>query len=396
VIGSPASNVEVVDLLPSEATFVGFGPIVPPVAGASFNASGSRLTWTFPALSPGVYRLDYEVRVREDLTMGVTLLNTAQTSLGGRPSGAVTALVDVPAPFRVGIALYNGAGERVRTLYSGSSFEKIDTFDLSTARIMSLDGRIDLFVEGRLLVSWDGEGATGEPVSNGDYFLKMDVLDPYGLVTNVTRTVLVSRSLSTVEVLVLNEAGEVVRRLYREVVDAVDGSQRSVRLSTSVIHPTLPAGSGPSSSVTILVDIPSGPFQTAWDGTNEQGGLVTNGRYFVQVRWRSRGEEQTVVDQVTVLQEGERAGRGEVTARLDPVGGTVTTLSLEPAQGSTLMARLYNVAGELVRKAQGPPGQDRVDLDTLGLASGFYLAVVEVEGAQGPRERRIVRLMVRR
>jgi flagellar hook assembly protein FlgD len=329
--------------------------------------------------------------------MGVTLVNTAQASLGGRPSGAVTALVAVPAPFRVEIALYNGAGEKVRTLYSGSSFERIDSFDLSTAQVTSLNGTVSVHVRGILVATWDGLGRDGDPVSNGDYFLKMDVLDPYGVVTHVTKTVLVSRSLSTVEVLVLNGAGEVVQRLYREVVDAVDGPQRSVQLSTSILRPTLPAGSGPSSSVTISVDIPSGAFQATWDGTNEQGALVTNGRYFVEVRWRNQGEERTIVQGVSVLREAESGGKGQVTARPDRMAaGTVTTLTLGPPQGSTLTARLYNIAGELVRKAEGAPGTDRVDLDTTGLASGLYLAVVEVGGPKGLEERQVVRLMVQR
>jgi hypothetical protein len=235
-------------------------------------------------------------------------------------------------------------------------------------------------------------------VANGGYFLKVDTIDPSGTVTSLTRTVPVRRTLATVEILVLNASGEVVRRLLREPAPAAGGGDASMDLSTQVLQPGAPAGAGTPATLLIQAELPGGTFQASWDGTNDRGSYVTNGRYLVETNWTGEGGTRTVVGYVTVTGSAEGPGDGRVTARPNILEGgrTSTLLFLSSSQAFTLKAKLYNIAGELVRVEQGPTGTNQVSLNVTGLASGYYLAAVEIHGSRGMVDRQVVKFLIRR
>lgn len=64
--------------------------------------------------------------------------------------------------------------------------------------------------------------------------------------------------------------------------------------------------------------------------------------------------------------------------------------------GWTLSVKVYDVAGELVGKAQHTPGTDYATWDTSTRASGLYLAVVEAKDTNGNNMgRQILKLTVK-
>ena len=56
--------------------------------------------------------------------------------------------------------------------------------------------------------------------------------------------------------------------------------------------------------------------------------------------------------------------------------------------------KLYDPAGELVGKVQGAAGSGQATWDSSGLASGLYLAVVEVTGPAGFVDRKILQIAI--
>jgi flagellar hook assembly protein FlgD len=328
------------------------------------------------------------------------LLNNAQAVYPGGPPQSVTAPVTVVFPINVQVSVYNSAGELVKTLLIQSFAQVLQTFQLSSLTLTGQTNSIGVSLMGNLATSWDGTSQNGTPVTNGQYFIKVQSTDSMGVVTSVTQTVTVNRSLSMVSVAVYNEAGEVVKHLYQALVPVGDNTIQSVSLSSSVISPGGPSASpGAPAQTNILVAMSSGGMTIVWDGTGDAGNVVTNGQYFVEAHWvNESGGDQTITQKVSVLNSGRGMVQGQVFAQPNLLAGgqTTTLLKVNSASSLTLTARFYTVSGELVGTAQGLEGTNQVAWNAMGVASGFYLAVVELQDSEGMVARQIIHLVVRR
>jgi uncharacterized repeat protein (TIGR01451 family) len=400
ISGSAATAVQVTDTLPSQVLFTGFGAPSPSVPGQTMGASGAVLTWNFPYLTPGTYLLPYSVKVNSGL-LGLALVNTAQGSFTGGTSQPVTASVVVPGPIQVDISVYNETGEVVKIILDQTFAQLVGSFQLSAASITAVNGVVSIYIGGILVGSWNGTSQNGTPVTNGIYYIKVDNIDPFGTVTTLTQQVTVSRSISTLTVAVYNEAGEIVKHLATQVAAALNASIQTIQLSVGVIQPGNSTRSGLPGSTLIQVDIPGGGMTVAWNGTNDQGGIVTNGQYFVEAHWMNGqgGLDQTITAEVGVLNSGRGMVEGQVFAQPNLLAGgqTTTLIRVNSPLAMTLTAHFYSIAGESVGTAQGLPGTNQVPWDAAGLASGCYLAVVEFHGADGGiLARQTTHLVVRR
>ena len=67
---------------------------------------------------------------------------------------------------------------------------------------------------------------------------------------------------------------------------------------------------------------------------------------------------------------------------LTPASSTAYFI-VQSASSYTLKARIYTVAGELVKMVTGGSGANQVSWDSNGLSSGLYIAVVELITPQG-------------
>ena len=96
--------------------------------------------------------------------------------------------------------------------------------------------------------TWNGTNNGGTEVTNGKYYVKIDNIDPTGVVNTQTQAVLVARHLATLTVNIYNEAGELVRRLDQTVADAVT-MNTGFNLSASTFSPGYKGG--PNTVLTI-------------------------------------------------------------------------------------------------------------------------------------------------
>ncbi|MGH7739463.1 MAG: hypothetical protein ACREL1_04880, partial [bacterium] len=222
-------------------------------------------------------------------------------------------------------------------------------------------------------------GKDDQPVSNGQYYVKVDSVDALGNVNSVTRPILVQRSLSQITLNVYNEAGEVVRHLLSDTRDAGDGVIHSATLSNSVLSLS-PAG-GNSSAITFSGD---GQVLGFWDGTTDQGAFVEGGTYYFSLReWDGKGNETNLTLPVAVLGSGAST-KIEVRALPNIIRGAGGLVFKSfPPQPLTLKATLYDLAGEKVAVENGAPGSGQVGWDASRTASGIYLAAVECRDEKG-------------
>ena len=111
------------------------------------------------------------------------------------------------------------------------------------------------------------------------------------------------------------------------------------------------------------------------------------------------GLDRTITKEVGVINSGRGTVEGHVFAQPNLLAGgqTATLIRVNSPLALTLTARFYSIAGEAVGTAQGLPGTNQVSWDAAGLASGFYLALVELHDANGGiLVRQTTHLVVRR
>jgi flagellar hook assembly protein FlgD len=240
-----------------------------------------------------------------------------------------------------------------------------------------LNDPVTLEFNGFVLGAWDGTNAEGDPVGNGNYYVKVDNVDAYGVVTTVTQMATVSRELARIQVNVFNEAGEVVRHITALVDDANGTQLTSVDLSTNVIS----MGAGDPSEPNEVVATLSTGTTFVWDGRGDSGAVVAGGHYEIEVHWTNGKGAEDVISRGVLVVGGIAGVRGKVQAEPNVLDSSVnfqTKFKINQVTGMTLSVRVYDVAGELVGRNEGPIGGNFVTFDGSGRASGLYLGVVEL------------------
>jgi flagellar hook assembly protein FlgD len=384
------------DVLPSGESFVAFGSSP---AGTSASQNGQNLQWVLPALAPGNYTVGYSVEVAGLVAGGQVLTNAVTLTSPNFPLETASVGVTTTGSYTVKIGVYNEAGELVKEIAVEQFSQGVQAIQLSpNATIQNLEGKIQIYDNGYLLGAWDGTDNSGNPVSNGGYYIKVDSIDPLGVDTSLTQEAVVSRSLAKVEVDIYNEAGEVVRRLYGAADDPNGASMTNVALSSSVLA-TNTSSSGAQSQVQILIQGSGAPLTLVWDGKDDSGQVVTSGRYLMEVHWdNGQGAVSDITRGIQVEDGGNRPGvivEPNILAVSQGVK-TANFLSNDPNVQS-LNVSVYTVAGERVTEKVGTPGSGRVSWDADGVASGVYLAVVETLNGSGQiTGRQIVKVLVER
>jgi hypothetical protein len=335
--------------------------------------------------------MTYQASVNNLVPGGTVIQNCAVMTYAG--SGPVTscAPTTVTGQFKISIGVYNEAGELVYSLPTQEYSQPFTSLNLSSNAITAVSGpgsESYLYFEGVLIGTWNGQDSTGNPVTNGKYFVKVQSTDPLGAVTTITQPVVVNRSIYKVSIRIYNEAGEVVRNLYTYMGNPGPGSATKVQLSSEVFSPTsgTPVGTGPTDLRIML----NNGTTVVWNGESNSGAVVTSGQYFVEVDAQDgQGGDSVVTAQVMVLSENAHEGMGNITARPNvvnrssPNGSTVWFVS-DSAQSLTLSYKIYTVAGELVKgSTSGLPGTNSAQWDASGKASGLYFALVEAMNSQG-------------
>jgi hypothetical protein len=385
VTGNSQSGVVVTDVLPSGLTFRGFGNVP---AGTVTIANPPTLRWALPSpLVVGTYQLTYQAQVN-NFVAGGTVTNNAQLTYPGLAAPLTSSVnVQVLGLYTVSVNIYNSAGEVVKTISVKDYSQPINSISLqSSNRITTLQGpgsTILIYFAGNLIGTWDGSNNQGNPVTNGNYEIKVDSVSSTGLETSVEQQAVVDRQLSNITAYIYNSAGEVIRTLYNVVDGSIGTQMTNVSLSTSVISPG-PTTSGNTTYLQIFVITSGTPVTLTWDGTNNQGTNVTPGTYSIQLHWDDGQGETTNITR-NVLVTGGGGVSGVVVAEpnvLSPNRTMTTTFNAAGIAGAAnLTVKIYTIAGELVTAISGTSGT--ASWNASGLASGVYIAASEARDING-------------
>jgi flagellar hook assembly protein FlgD len=323
------------------------------------------------------------------------LTNNAQLSAPGLPTVKASVSVVVVGSFTVSVGVYNEAGELIDTIKVTRMTQAVMSLQLPVSVITGLNEAVTLYFGGSVLGTWNGNDQSGTPVSNGVYHIQVLSQDNMGVVTTVTQQVVVSRSLAQITVNIYNEAGEIVRHLYGLVENPTNSQMTDLVLSMDVFNPMT------SSVVTdqlqlVIMTVNASPTTLIWDGRNDNGGVVTSGKYFVEAHLvEGNGGSQTITKTVTVQVTGTPGGLVKVEPNL-LAGTEKTAVFLSPGRGDvTIQVRVYDLSGQLVKVNLGRPGSGTTAWDATGVASGMYLAEAEVVDNAGHQlGRQILKLVV--
>lgn len=380
VTGTTAAGVTVWDTLPANLTFQEFLSSPP---GTAVSQTGSLLSWVLPPLLVGTYDLTYEAVVGHFLKAGTVLTNWAwETNPFSGPLTA-SASVTVQGNYSIKIAVYNEAGEVVKLILIAQYSQPINSMTLTPNVITSLHGEVDIYYEGVLIGTWDGTNGLGDPVSNGVYHIKIDNVGSTGSVNSVTQDAVVSRSLSQVVINIYNEAGEIVRHLYGVLDDSTYNLITGITLSSTVINPHSPVTGVPS---VVSISSSTGSLLSNWDGRSDSGEIVSNGDYFVEINAVNGKGGQTNISQ-EVLVQGQTSNWDNGTVKALPNiltdANPGTDFQVQSTDPLTLTVRVYDLAGEMVARVVGVPGSDSAYWNATGMASGIYIAVVDLNQTDG-------------
>ena len=377
-------------------------------AGATFDSVANTLTWVIPTI-PGesAATLTYQMQVALTGSSYNPVVNNAVLAYAGG-SVPASSSVNVIGDYKVHVAVYNSAGEKVGDITSFETGTAITDFSLSTTSITSASQSVSIYYNGIYLGQWNGTGTNGQKVTNGTYYLKIDTTDPVGVTTSVTKNINVEIVQSTLQITIFNEAGEAVTIYDTQQIEAMQsgGSLQAsdynlglMQMSPGILTPSY---TSPTASGSELVITLGGGEAVTWDGRNGLGAIVTSGNYFIEIRSFVPGQAtQEIIRQVTVINHGQGAQSGVVLAP-NPVSLRLNSqavfrlFGLSPDVASS-QAKVYTVAGELVAILANDPGGPSTITWNFGgkLASGTYICVVEMKSAaKGVIDRHILKAVL--
>lgn len=406
---SPVFNVVLTDNLPptTAMTYVSGSAS----NGGVYNVAADTLTWNIPAVAPGAsLSLTYQIKagVLPSGNMTGTLTNKACLSYGGGMVCATNA-VTVQGDYVVHLSVYNQAGELIQTLASFETGTPITDFTIQNGVIVTDSQTASFIFNGITLGNWDATSASGGKVTNGTYLIKVDSVDPYGVTSTITKNVIVDITRSTLDVAVYNEAGEIVKHFSEaEIINYFGGGPSAAlqpadfnvgeaKLSAS----TLVESYLPGISTSLTITLGSGRSFT-WDGVGDNGSYLTSGTYFLEITSSQQNQPgQQIIMPVRVDNDGSSPVTDVVLAP-NPVHLSQTTqakflLANPGGQLTEVDVQIYTIAGELVKTLQNQPGTPTLvlwDLTDPQLASGTYLAVLDLHSAKGLMGRKILKVQV--
>ncbi len=404
---SGVSNVVVTDSLPATvaANYVAGSAS----NGGVFNSVTNTLTWTIPYV-PGetTVQLTYQLQMAMLAAEYNPVVNNAQLTYPGGVTAVASNSVSIIGNYIVSLSIYNSAGELLKTIATFETNVPISGFTVTGGVITTNSGVAQFYYNGILIGSWDATNISGQKVTNGDYLVKINSVDPLGEVTTVTHTVTVDISSSTLQLAVYNEAGEVVKTFTQQQLATLltggsilpsDYNVTQAKLSSQTIDPTYGAPTSADNLLTITLG--SGDSFT-WNGRGDNGAILTPGIYFIEFESQIPGQapqEITMTIRVMANNSNNVVGitMGPNPIRLDQTTQAKFFINNPNLQFDTVQVRLYTLAGELMNTLLSQPGDPSEvvwDLSAGGVASGAYLAVVELKSNGGLVGRQILQVVV--
>jgi len=382
-------------------------------SGGTYNSSTNTITWVIPSIAPGAaVSKTYQIQATFFPAAGTSnvLMNHACVAIGAGLPVCDSVGVTVAGDYLIHIAVYNSAGELIKTLATFNAGSPINSFTINNGDITTDSQTAQIIYNNISIGTWDATNPLGSKVSNGAYMIKIDSTDPFGVTTTATKTVLVGITNSTLDVAVYNEAGEVVKQFSpAEILTMMGGSSATllpsdfnvglVKISSSVISPTYGTSTASNSMMTITLG--SGRSFT-WDGRGDNGNILSSGVYFLEVKTNGpdAGSEQTVMP-IRIINNGQNGIAGVVMAP-NPINLNKNTqatflINIGASQVDNVKVKIYTLAGELRQTLMSLPGYSSQVIWDLGggdIASGTYIAVIEMNYNGGVIGRKVLKVVV--
>jgi hypothetical protein len=335
----------------------------------------------------------------ETATATVTQSYTSTPTRSATPTITLTwtaSQTPIPVPHHVRIMAYNSAGELVKLLFDGAAqfqpgqlqFDK----DLIPGGAGSLaidfpgylwDSNLNQQVSG---VAWAADNDNGQVVNGGIYTIKAEIVDQFGQVTTLQRSIQVISVVPQNSLDIFNSAGELVASLPLPALGT--GRFQSLAMDESNYAPQYDSVSGAvvGGSLTLkLKDEQGADYSVSWDGRNSLGVPVASGNYIAElVYFAPGGGGRRVVESksIVVLQGSASADFAGAYAYPNPAqrGGDLK-ISYPVSARYGASAKLYNLAGELISQAEDHAKSGIFTFSSADLASGVY--AVELDKLSG-------------
>jgi flagellar hook assembly protein FlgD len=280
-------------------------------------------------------------------------------------------------PYKVTVAIYNSAGELVRTVFDGDMAGQpvsVQSAYLPPTANGTLPLLLQLGGSGNSGLIWDATNDNGQAVAGGTYYVKVQTIDPYGTVTAFTQGVAVLPPVAADSIDIFNSAGELVRVLP---VPAAGGAATDM----NVKGPAVAVG-GNGSGVAFQVAQVGGGGVVIWDGLNDQGQPVQSGSYMARLIHSVAGQATTVkiigITLLTLPGSSSQAALAAAVAGPQPWTPAAAPsgrlmVAYPPLPGRQVWAGLYDLAGELVLSALDADGSGLLSLPMGRVSAGVYL-----------------------
>ena len=326
---------------------------------------------------------------------------TASTTRTVTPTGTISwtaSPTPVPLPHHVTISAYNEAGELVKLIFSGGAQYLPGDLNLSKDVIpggaTGPDGSLGIKFPGYLWdpssgsaiggVTWKADNDGGQIVSGGIYYIKVEIVDPFGQVTSLQHSVQVVSVLPENTLRIYNSAGELVANLGLPTTTGT-GRYGSVRLPEEQYAVKYDEASGQivagGAFQVVVADEKGVETSVYWDGRNAQGAPVASGSYTAELVYNAPGAGGSHVVEAkgfVVLQAGDPATLGGSFACPNPAShGADIMVSYPTSTRYAAVARLYNLAGEMIDQAEDRGHTGKMSFITKSLASGVYVIKID-------------------
>jgi uncharacterized repeat protein (TIGR01451 family) len=377
VTGNTAYAVTLTDdlpngLVPSTLVFVS-GPVG--------TVTGTHLSWVLGTMTaPSDVTVSFTVQVDLETAGDSVLRNVGHATSTSAGTADTWADIKVLGDVQMTMSVYNEAGEVVKSFPMKYLSKSVNNMDVTSDGLLSsVGGSVTMVWDGgRVLAVWDGTGNDGQLVANGSYYVKVDSVDAYGTTTSVTKPLTVNRPVSNVELVVYNQAGEVVRHLASTWAGPIENITVA-RLTATVISPTY----GPSQGVTETSVMSGSAVLGVWDGRNDSGVIVDNGQYYIELKVQDGKAGNATLD-LSVAVMSDRSGGGTMVVKPNVLTREVPIGTIDGGVlGGTVDAKVFSLTGSLVGNLTGVPGAGTVTLDSRPYASGMYIVFGDVRTGDG-------------
>jgi flagellar hook assembly protein FlgD len=306
------------------------------------------------------------------------------------------------------IEAYNEAGEKVKILArTGISADIDEVFLMTGGNEVSffnpIDGALTISIPGvdsaeqagGLYFKWDGKSENMGLVGQGDYYIKISVIDNYGHVNTRVKQVKLIKTEEYVRVNIYNTAGELI---YRAVKNTAVSGAAVLDMEDAVY---IGGGAAP----VMIKYTPSDYFE--WDGKNMLGRLVDGGVYQLVLEAKNRDGYYAAQTSMafTVLNLESAPSLDGLKSYPNPCetgydGNKRVKIDWPVKQPGEINVSIYNTAGELVKKLEGSLASaagivwDCTALKGGAASSGLYVAVVRAVKEDGSGEVKILKIVI--